>query len=60
MDQAFISLARHFCGVLSLAKDVVVTTPEEFQWHQKYVGTIERPAFREGKILYAQGTVVKL
>lgn len=33
-------------------KDVTVTTPEDFEWRKKYPGTIERPAFLEGKVLY--------
>ena len=39
---------------IPLPKDIVVTTPEEFQWRQEVVGTIERPAAREGKVLYAR------
>jgi len=35
-------------------KDIVVTTPEEFEWRKKVSGTIERPAAREGRVLYAQ------
>jgi predicted nucleotidyltransferase len=35
-------------------KDVVVTTPEDFAWRQKVPGTIERPAAREGRVLYAR------
>ena len=38
-----------------IPKDIIVSTPEEFQWRKEVVGTIERPAAREGKILYAQG-----
>lgn len=34
--------------------DIVVTTPEEFAWRSQVVGTIERPAAREGKVLYAR------
>src|SRR5438477_12746692 len=30
--------------------DIVVTTPEEFAWRKDYVGTIEWPATREGKV----------
>ncbi|RPI06723.1 MAG: nucleotidyltransferase domain-containing protein [Zetaproteobacteria bacterium] len=37
-----------------IAKDVVVTTPEEFARRQTIPGTIERPAAREGKLLYAR------
>ncbi len=33
-------------------KDVVVTTPEAFAWRRHIPGTIERPAAREGRVLY--------
>jgi predicted nucleotidyltransferase len=39
---------------IPVAKDVIVVTPEEFEWRKDVVGTIEWPAFREGKILYAR------
>ncbi|HEV7667846.1 MAG TPA: nucleotidyltransferase domain-containing protein [Thermoanaerobaculia bacterium] len=39
---------------ISVPKDIVVTSPEEFRWRQEIPGTIERPAAREGKILYAR------
>jgi predicted nucleotidyltransferase len=35
-------------------KDIVVTSPEEFLWRKEIPGTIERPAAREGKLLYAR------
>lgn len=35
-------------------KDIVVTSPEDFQWRKEIPGTIERPAAREGKVLYAR------
>ena len=34
--------------------DILVTRPEDFAWRKDVVGTIEWPAFREGKILYAR------
>ena len=37
-----------------IPKDIVVTTPEEFAWRKEVPGTIERPAAREGKVLYAR------
>jgi uncharacterized protein len=37
-----------------LPLDIVVTTPEEFAWRKDVVGTIEWPAYREGKVLYAR------
>ncbi len=39
---------------ISMPKDILVSTPEEFEWRQEIVGTIERPAARDGKILYAR------
>jgi len=38
-----------------IPKDIIVTTPEEFEWRKDIVGTVEYPAVREGKILYEQG-----
>jgi predicted nucleotidyltransferase len=34
--------------------DVIVTRPEDFVWRKDVVGTIEWPAAREGKVLYAR------
>jgi predicted nucleotidyltransferase len=34
--------------------DIIVTTPEDFAWRKDFVGTIEWPATREGKVLYAR------
>lgn len=42
---------RHY----RLPKDVIVTTPEDFAWRRKIPGTIERPAAREGRVLYEKG-----
>jgi len=39
---------------IRVPKDIIVTTPEEFEWRKEVVGTIERPAAREGKVLYAK------
>ncbi len=38
----------------SISKDIVVTRSEDFQWRKDIVGTIEYPAVREGKVLYAR------
>jgi len=46
-----IGVALHDVDV---AKDIVVSTPEEFRWRQDVVGTIEYPAAREGKVVYAK------
>jgi len=37
-------------------KDLIVVTPEDFAWRKEMIGTIERPAHREGKVLYARKT----
>jgi predicted nucleotidyltransferase len=39
---------------IRVPKDIIVTTPEEFEWRKEVVGTIERPAAREGTVLYAR------
>jgi predicted nucleotidyltransferase len=37
-----------------IPKDILVTTPEAFAWRKEVIGTIEWPAAREGKLLYAR------
>lgn len=39
---------------IRLPKDVIVTTPEEFEWRKDTIGTIEHPAWQEGRLLYAR------
>jgi predicted nucleotidyltransferase len=39
---------------ICVAKDIVVVTPEEFEWRKDVIGTIEWPAVREGQVLYAK------
>jgi len=39
---------------IRVPKDVIVTTPADFEWRKEVPGTIEYPAAREGKILYAR------
>lgn len=34
--------------------DIIVTSPEDFAWRHKVIGTIEYPAVKEGKVLYAR------
>ena len=46
-----IGVALHDVRV---AKDLIVTTPEEFEWRKDTIGTVERPAWREGRVLYAR------
>ncbi len=40
---------------IRIPKDIIVTTPEAFERRKEVVGTIERPAAREGEVLYARG-----
>jgi predicted nucleotidyltransferase len=40
-------------GEWHIPLDVIVTRPEDFLWRKDMVGTIEWPATREGKVLYA-------
>ena len=37
---------------IHVPKDIILSKPEEFQWRKEVVGTIERPAYREGRGLY--------
>jgi len=37
---------------IDLAKDIIVATPEEVEFYRDQVGTIIRPALREGRVLY--------
>jgi predicted nucleotidyltransferase len=39
---------------VSLPIDILVTSPEDFAWRKEIVGTIEWPAAKEGKVLYAR------
>lgn len=38
----------------AIAKDILITTPEDFDWRKDVVGTIEYPAAHEGVLLYAK------
>ncbi len=40
-----------------MAKDIVVTTPDEIAAWGKLIGTVLEPALREGRILYDRGVV---
>jgi predicted nucleotidyltransferase len=46
-----LSMYRALKG-LGLAKDIVILTPEEFERDRQIPGTIARPAWSEGRILY--------
>ena len=49
--QAAVAIRRAFTD-LPVPKDIVVTTPEEIARRVDVVGTVLRPALREGKVLY--------
>jgi len=46
-----VAMDRSLRG-LGLARDIVLLTPEEFERDRFIPGTIARPAWQEGKILY--------
>jgi uncharacterized protein len=39
---------------ITIPADILLTTPGDFAWRKDVVGTIEWPAFREGKVVYAR------
>jgi predicted nucleotidyltransferase len=39
---------------IRVPKDIIVTTPEDFQSRKELAGTIERPAADEGMVLYVK------
>jgi len=39
---------------IPVPKDIIVITPEELERRREIVGTIVRPALREGKVLYVR------
>ena len=43
---------RRALGDLPVSKDIVVTTPEEISRRGDLVGSVLRPALREGTVLY--------
>ncbi|MBI3794985.1 MAG: nucleotidyltransferase domain-containing protein [Nitrospinae bacterium] len=49
--QIEIRLALH--GI-KISKDIIVTTPEDYEWRKDIPGTVERSAEIDGKLLYAR------
>lgn len=43
---------RRALADLPISKDIVVTTPDEIRRRGELVGTVLRPALREGQLLY--------
>jgi len=48
---AAVEIRRALADLL-VCKDIVVTTPEEITRRGDLIGTVLRPALREGKVLY--------
>jgi predicted nucleotidyltransferase len=49
--ELILAMDRALWG-LRLARDIVVMSPEEFERDRQIPGTIARPAWLEGKVLY--------
>jgi predicted nucleotidyltransferase len=45
---------RRLLNDLPIGKDILVTTPEEIDQRGDLIGTVLRPALREGKVLFAR------
>ncbi len=55
-DQRRAAVAiRRLLADLPVAKDIVVATPDEIAARGHLVGTVLRPALREGTVLYERG-----
>ena len=52
--QAAVAIRRALAD-MPVCQDVVVTTPEEIARRGNVIGTVLRPALREGKVLYERG-----
>jgi len=50
--RASAAAVRRVLADLLVSKDIVVTTPEEIDRYGNLVGTVLRPALREGRVLY--------
>lgn len=46
-----VAMDRTLSGI-GFARDIVILTPEEFDRDRYIPGTVARPAWREGKVLY--------
>ncbi len=45
---------RRALGDLPISKDIIVTTPDEIARRRDLVGSVLRPALRDGKVVYEQ------
>ena len=48
-----VAMDRALRGI-GFARDITILTPAEFERDKEISGTVARPAWREGKILYAR------
>ena len=48
-----VAMDRALRGI-GFARDIVILTPAEFERDKEIPGTVARPAWKEGKILYAR------
>ncbi len=48
-----VAMDRSLKG-LGIARDIVALSPEEFERDRQIPGTVARPAWQEGKVLYEQ------
>ena len=46
-----VAMDRSLRG-LAFARDIIILTPEEFERDRHIPGTVARPAWREGRVLY--------
>ncbi|MBP7583402.1 MAG: nucleotidyltransferase domain-containing protein [Spirochaetes bacterium] len=46
-----VEMDRTLAG-LGIARDIIILTPEEFERDKHIPGTVARPAWKEGKVLY--------
>jgi predicted nucleotidyltransferase len=46
-----VAMDRALRGI-EMATDVIILTPEEFERDRQIPGTVARPAWREGRVLY--------
>ena len=49
-----VAMDRALTG-LGIARDIVVLSPEEFERDRRIPGTVARPAWQEGRVLYERG-----
>ena len=46
-----VAMDRSLSGI-GFARDIIILTPEEFDRDRHIPGTVARPAWKEGKVLY--------